>query len=332
MAQQNNIIQETTDNVTTPLQFDLFKTQATPIVTNEELKKIQDANEQARIELEEKYTYSDIAENATSLEWISSSILRQTGREKLAPDPNYEPTEELFLEVAKSNGIRPDYIDSFAEAQSEEHLYQIASEIKSMQEKEEIIMSKGVGKGITARILAMVLDPVAIGATIATEGALAPLIFANKLTRAQRFIRGGLAGASTNAAIDGYLMSQNPTMDLDDVLFSALIGFGVGGAIAAVPRTNLENKAFYDAVKNDAIKTDIKNQKLELTPKGENQLGGDPNYKFNSTRITEDAETPLETIDGIKRSDGRYETKIKEGQEYMRQINPDGTHTLRRCT
>jgi hypothetical protein len=317
-------------NKTAPRQLDLFETEIIPNVSGAELSIVEKARLQAKEELENKYTYTDIAKKSISLA-TTNTVLQQFGREDLAPDPDFNPSAEYFNKVAVDNDIPIQHMDAFEEAQSEAHLQQIIGRIKEIQGKEEIINSKGIAVGITSRILAEILDPVAITATIATEGVIAPLVLMNKLARGQRFIRGALAGASSNMAIEGYLMSQNPTMDVDDVLFAGLFGFGLGGSISAARRTNLDEAAFYEQVQKGAIKEDIKNQGLELTENGAKELGENPNQRFNSTRTEEDVADPLDSIDGKLRDDGIRETRITEGQEYMHKTNPDGTIEVRRC-
>tara|TARA_Y100000401_G_C8325807_1_gene228186 strand:+ start:2566 stop:3558 length:993 start_codon:yes stop_codon:yes gene_type:complete len=327
---ENNLTEEMTDGVPTAQQLDLFVNEPVPTITGDELKAIEDVVEQQKQALESKYSYQDIAREAIDLNTIGATFLRTLGKEKLMPDPDFAPTFELFEQVAKDNGIRPEHIDAFSEAQSMEHLNQIVGRIRDVQKSQDIIMSKGIAKGLTAHILSSVLDPAAIGVAVASEGALAPLILMNKLSRMQRVVRGGLAGMSSNVAIEGYLATEDPTMDSADILFAGLLGFGIGGGVSALRRT-AKGQGIIDNVQRGAIRQDIEDSPLELTEKGKTQLKHDNNQAYNDTKTIEDFDSPVDTLQGMKRSDGRNEIRVAEGEEYMRQVNEDGTVTLRRC-
>ena len=79
------------------------------------------------------------------------------------------------------------------------------------------------------RFGAAMLDPVAVGASVLTEGAAAPLVYGAKVGRMSRFIRGGAVAAWTNAAVESYLVSQDPTGDWGDIGYAAAAGFALGG-------------------------------------------------------------------------------------------------------
>ena len=59
------------------------------------------------------------------------------------------------------------------------------------------------------RMGAAITDPFAIAVSIGTEGVAAPAIWGNKLSRLGRVFRGSATAATTNAAIEAYLVSQN---------------------------------------------------------------------------------------------------------------------------
>ncbi|SMR81490.1 hypothetical protein SAMN04488030_1959 [Aliiroseovarius halocynthiae] len=91
--------------------------------------------------------------------------------------------------------------------------------------------------GTGLRFGAALLDPAAILASIATEGTAAPVIYSAKAGKLGRFLRAGTAGAAVNAGIEGYLVSQNPLQEWENVGFAAAAGFVLGGAVGAFGRT-----------------------------------------------------------------------------------------------
>ena len=242
-----NVIEKiTTSYKPLKTQLDLF---AVPVIKPLTLEETEELNNQ-RQALENKYSLTDIFSNATDTEWLSSNYLRNRGQDQLMPDPNFKPTEETYKDIVTEFNIPTHYISELSEAHSAAHLRQLASQIKEISDKEDIINSKGIATGLTARILAAVVDPVAFGAIIATEGALSPLIFANKLNRIQKMVRGGIAGATTNVALESVLASQNPTITSEDVLYAGILGFGLGGVLSGIGSgVSKEQRAFNKVLK-----------------------------------------------------------------------------------
>ena len=182
--------------------------------------------------------------------------------------------------------------------------------------------------GIVARLLAAVLDPTAIAAAIATDGLMAPAIIMNKASRLQRIIRGGFAAATTNAAIEGILVTQNPVLDLDDILIATAAGFVLGGTIRGIRKTKIdENEAAFnkavDDFKNAKEKELIDDSGLSLTQKGYKK------YKKVKTTAQDDYDevalkyekTIIERTTG--RTDGNVEIRMPDGKdEYI--VTKDG--------
>ena len=204
----------------------------------------------------------------------------------------------------------------------------LANKYLDVQEKEKILMSHGVATGIVARLLAAVLDPTAIAAAIATDGLMAPAIIMNKASRLQRIIRGGFAAATTNAAIEGILVTQNPVLDLDDILIATAAGFVLGGTIRGIRKTKIdENEAAFnkavDDFKNAKEKELIDDSGLSLTQKGNKK------YKKVKTTAQDDYDevalkyekTIIERTTG--RTDGNVEIRMPDGKdEYI--VTKDG--------
>ena len=303
-----------------------------PFVSKIDQFNIDKANEDYQKELEKETGLWDIAGAAKDMEWVSSWLLKHIDREDLNPNhewtisdfvPNKEQTSELL------KGVNPEFHAEIIESgKTLPEMKILANKYLDVQEKEKILMSHGVATGIVARLLAAVLDPTAIAAAIATDGLMAPAIIMNKASRLQRIIRGGFAAATTNAAIEGILVTQNPVLDLDDILIATAAGFVLGGTIRGIRKTKIdENEAAFnkavDDFKNAKEKELIDDSGLSLTQKGNKK------YKKVKTTAQDDYDevalkyekTIIERTTG--RTDGNVEIRMPDGKdEYI--VTKDG--------
>ena len=295
-----------------------------PFVSKVDQFNIDKANEEYQKELEKETSLWDIAGAAKDMEWVSSWILKHQDREDLNPNhewtisdfvPNKEQTSELL------KGVNPEFHAEIIESgKTLPEMKILANKYLDVQEKEKILMSHGVATGIVARLLAAVLDPTAIAAAIATDGLMAPAIIMNKANRLQRIIRGGFAAATTNAAIEGILVTQNPVLDLDDILIATAAGFVLGGTIRGIRKTKIDEdeaaltKAV-DDLKTAKEKELIDDSGLSLTQKGNKK------YKKVKTTAQDDYDesmlqyekTILERTTG--RADGNTEIRMPDGKD-----------------
>ena len=303
-----------------------------PFVSKVDQFNIDKANEDYNEELKKETSLWDIAGAAKDMEWVSSWLLKHMDREDLNPNhewtisdfvPNKEQTSELL------KGVNPEFHAEIIESgKTLPEMKILVNKYLHVQEKEKILMSHGVVTGIVARLLAAILDPTAIAAAIATDGLMAPAIIMNKASRLQRIIRGGFAAATVNAAIEGILVTQNPTLDLDDVLIATAAGFVLGGSIRGFRKTKIDeneaalNKAV-DDLKNAKEKELIDDSGLSLTEKGNKK------YKKVKTTAQDDYDevalkyekTIIERTTG--RADGNTEIKMPDGKdEYI--VTKDG--------
>lgn len=186
-------------------------------------------------------------------EWIGFNVMQQAGRPEFTPDRSDWATSELMEEVTE--GLDPAYHNGLEGAVSPEHLRFLSEQLRNDQDVDRQLGSMGWG-GVGLRLGAAILDPVAILATVATEGAAAPFIYGQKVGRVGRSLRAGVAGAAVNAGIDGYLSSQDATMGWDDVAISAAAGFVLGGTIGALRGNTAEDAQIVAALQDaegDAI-------------------------------------------------------------------------------
>ena len=302
-----------------------------PTISEKEQFQIDKVNAEAKEKFAKETSFLDIGKAVIDQEWITSWILKSSGREDL--DPNYEfgindfvLSKEQQDELKKD--VNPDYWDAFDEAKSFAELKQIKEKILDVQEKEKIIMSKGIATGLTARFLAAVLDPTAIAAAIATDGLMAPAIVMNKANRIQRIIRGGLAAGTTNLAIEGALVSQNPTLGTKELLIASAAGFVLGGTIRGIKSRNIDEN---EVALNKAVDDYTKVKEKEILDEAELKPTTKGNKKYDVANKTEQDDYDKVADEYNKdladrttiRTDGNTEIRMPDGEdEYI--VTKDG--------
>jgi hypothetical protein len=210
----------------------ISQSQISPFTTDRE---VTDAEAQAEAETPGLW---DGFKTAVDEQWVSSSVLRQMGKQSFVGTPDYQMSPDVFKEV--SAGLSEDYLPVFEEAVSDEHARVIAENTRKAFEVDQKMAKLG-WTGIGLNLGAAMLDPVAIGVSAITEGVAAPLIYGAKIGRVGRAVRAGLAASATNVALDSYMISQDPVGRWEDLAYSAAGGFILGSAAGAFRRTDMDN-------------------------------------------------------------------------------------------
>ena len=308
----------------------------------EDLDAINDIQFKRQQDLKNKYTLGQATAGAYESETIEANIYKQFNAEKLAPDSTFVLTKELLDDLSKD--LPEDFIDEFAHAHSLAHAQQIRQQLLSHLELEDKIYSQGRVKGTMLRLLAAFTDPGAWAAIVATDGLLAPVVAINKSVRAYRVLRKGAAGAVSIGAIETYLASQRPDLDIDDVMHGVMTGAFLGGLFGIrTPKvkSNSFTKQFKDAMDEGETKLIRDDGGFEPPPSsGTNRVPGpnNPNpLKPNGERTFDwyDPNYDL-ALHTTKRPDGRFEIKMIENQtgkpdELIMEVRKDGTVEIRKC-
>lgn len=277
-------------------------------------------------------SYLQIGSAAIDQEWMSSFMLKTGNGEELTPNYNFEindivPDKETWDELKK--GVNEEFLDAFNITDSLPVLRRTKARILDVQEKSAIINAKGVATGVTARLLAAILDPSAWTLAIATDGVMAPAIIMNKASRLTRIVRGGLAAGSTNAAIEMTLASQNPTLGIREVLIAAGAGFVLGGTLRGLRATNRiddDEAAMIKAV-DDFVKVkegqEVVESGLQFTTKGKKRYQQlNKTEQDNFDKIANEYDLTLVERTTL-RADGNIEIRMPDGKdEYI--ITKDG--------
>ena len=300
------------------------------VISDQDQSIIDNQNLEAQKLLAEKYSIGDISKAAIDSEWIANNVYKMANREDL---PNHDfhvtdflPTKEQKEDLIK--GVNEEYHEMLLfnkDGKTLPELYQLKNKLIEIQEREQILMSKGIATGITARLLAAVLDPVAWGAAIASEGILAPAIIMNKASRLTRIIRAGFAAGATNAAIETILMQENPTLDIDDFAIAVGAGFVLGGTLRGLKKIDPNEQALHRAVDdfvNGKEKEMVEDSGLKLTTKGNKKYKVQKTEQDDHNLTVEDYKNTLPSRTTI-RTDGNKEIKTPDGKdEYI--VTQDG--------
>mgnify|MGYP003109691669 FL=1 len=227
-------------------------------------------------EIESDYSAGQSLLKAASIDNLFFSSISKF---REGPDPiidwDFVPSKELF-ELQQQY---PEYMqNAFMEAKNEEHWYSIEKQVRDRLEIENELSKKGwVGFG--ARMVAAVVDPVAIGLTVATGGYAAPLLIGNKIQRIKRAIKFGALVGTENAVIESGLVALDPMKNEDDIRYAFYAGFALGAPVGGLSRVDPRIRKAEKQVKVAATRA-INNLQAEevKTFALDNKLNVNPDY------------------------------------------------------
>jgi len=220
--------------------------QPIPAHAEQELSLQQEAIEAADEKQEEnKAPFLQAMGGAVINEWSPSWHLITDTPEI---DPDFRMTPEFYQDLTKD--VPEEFHEWFDNVVSEDHGYKLKEQMRMGLSIDEDLAQYGAWS-FSMRMVAAAFDPAAIAASVATEGALAPLILAQKANRLRRVVTRGAIAAGTNAATESVLVSGKPTGQWSDVAIAGLAGFGLGSLGEAFNKgRSPEIKEAFEAVAN----------------------------------------------------------------------------------
>lgn len=281
------------DSVEEPQLWDIDYTRP---YDKEDLLYLEQKQQTTSKDLENKYTWTEEQGAAYQQEWMGTNLWEQFNAENLKPDLDFVLNKENLDRYMED--LPEDFREEFAYAHSEAHAMQIRSQLLEHLEMEEKIYSDGQFSGTMKRLLAAFTDPAAYAAIIASEGLLAPVVILQKMGRVGRIIRRGVAGGASFGVIEGYLASQRPDLDVDDVMHGILTGAFLGG-LFGIRKPRAKSDKFTKLYKDGM---DEQNAKLNPPdPKNPNSSGGGSTPKiFNKgDRILINNKGDMGTVVGL---------------------------------
>lgn len=170
---------------------------------------------------------------AASSEFLMSSALRHFELSSFEPDEDFELTKPLLDEL--TDGLPDDFISQFESASSLEQARAIRSQSLALRESRDKLDQLGFS-GFALRLGALVLDPVAVGLSLATEGAASNFIYGGRIARMNRFVRAGLIFGAVEGVLEAGLVATDPERSSKDILYAMVGGALLGGGITALRR------------------------------------------------------------------------------------------------
>lgn len=171
------------------------------------------------------------------------------------PDPNFELTPKRLEEDLKANGIDPEkYGRLFDTAFSEDRYQMLMEQAKASVGRQQQIAQAGL-TGTALQVATEIAEDLPLDAAV---GAVAPyLVLGNKVGRAGRFLASGVSAAAVNATGEALGASANPNKDNSDIVFGAVSGMVLGGAVGALMKNpHVAEEAFQlQKVSQDFVNT-----------------------------------------------------------------------------
>lgn len=175
------------------------------------------------------HSWWDVTKAAVKMNQVAPMVVEQFATPPGGDDDT--PLDDAKLKEL-TEGISIDYFDEFDGVDTVGEAVRTRQRILDQLQAQEILMSKGAGPGIALSIAAGLTDPVAIAASVASGGLLAPVMYGAKATRLQRAVKAGLVGAAANAPIEAYMANRDVTYDASDAVIGLAAGGVISGAVA----------------------------------------------------------------------------------------------------
>lgn len=244
------------------------------LVLNTDYLTVQDQKALEAKKESEKISLTEGIKLAVQQEQILPSIIRSANNQELMPDYDFKFTEDDFKEITQ--GINPDYWDNFSNASSKAQAYQIREKILQAQDANQKLETLG-WKGTGLRVAATLIDPAALVADGVTFGLARPFIYANKASRASKYIRGGFVGAGQAGLVSAPVLAADPTRDLDELGYimaaGGFITAGLTKFLAPKHTDILEFEAKSQKFANAIERTSLENDGYKITPEGDKYFG-----------------------------------------------------------
>lgn len=168
-------------------------------------------------------------------QWSVMQLWQQMDKSRTIYDPEFELTSDL-IDSARQAGVNQTYIGDLASSKSiEEYDFLIQNALRK-QEQDHIAAKAGI-PGMVAAVAGAFSDPVALVASVGTEGALAPAVYGGKLSRIGKALRVGGVGSAASLSADLAVQAVSPEeFDAKQAAMAAATGLIVGGAVGSLSR------------------------------------------------------------------------------------------------
>jgi hypothetical protein len=200
----------------------VINTVGAPIVRGSTPEQLQQEQDKLDAQQQAVPSFGQGMSMAADIDHILPNAVRIGSSINTPVDPEFQMTPELWESTIV--GIAPEHQEALLDAVSLPDLKQKQQRILAEQENERKLGSMG-WSGVGARLLADMLDPVAIGAIAASGGAAAPWMLGSRLARIGK---SALSAAGMNTALTGVAYLGNETYEAKNILYAAAAGGALG--------------------------------------------------------------------------------------------------------
>lgn len=151
----------------------------------------------------------------------------------LPDDPDFQMTDERLK--ALTQGIPSDRWRAFENAYSADQADSIRRELLAQMDRQRTLSEAGI-TGALLSVGAAIGDPIGIGVGVATAGTGNAIMWGAKLSRMQRVLSAGVAGAAVNAGLAGVEENLKPNPEWDAVLLAGAGGAFIGAGFGALSK------------------------------------------------------------------------------------------------
>ena len=215
----------------------------------------QDQIASAELKRNDPTTYWDIQMAAFRQDNSTYKMLRQAP--KFDADVDFDPVAFFREQQPRFDAMPGIDVEEMSEiigsAGSAEEAEWLLSDMEQ-DFADETLMSQNAAKGITARLLAGVTDPIDIGITLATLPISAGASAAYKMGKLGKAITTALTAGGATGATEAYLARHSAFRDEYDVAFATAAGFILGGMFGGLSKAD---NAELQKIVNDVAKGDI---------------------------------------------------------------------------
>lgn len=178
-------------------------------------------------EREGSISFSDTL-SAAQLEYSPVAwAVRHAQKPTFEEDPTFRPdAQELRMSLV---GIPEKYHKEITEGvTSREELTWKVNRVRDSLERQKLIQDSGLLQGGSAMVLAALFDPTSLISGVGAVKTVNALDKVARLSNFQRIAAAGLADGAFTAGLEGYVASQNPTVEMNDLAWAIGLSVAAG--------------------------------------------------------------------------------------------------------
>lgn len=228
--------------------------------THSEIKQLQTHHNQYLNQKRDHTSFADLLDSAYHLGSTTPSLISFITDERYKPDLSYQISKADWQCVQET--IAEPFWDEFDQVVSKAHFDHIYDKTLAYSEYSKVVSSFGwKGQGLT--FLMALADPSALGLAAASSGMATPWLYGTKASRLARMAQTGLVVSTPEIALEAINVDKNPTADIDDLVYTGIGSFILGGVLS----NNVKSQRAHKLLKEQDYRL-IQDNKFDLSDKG----------------------------------------------------------------